>query len=202
MGKHNNSKLRRAIAVDAAKLMYQGSEKEYFTAKRKASRRYGVNFKYQPQDLPSNSEIKDQVQLLAEMFEGENRYFRLTAMRYQALEIMKILRRFHPKLIGSVLKGHIRKGSDIDIHVFSDSIYDITMLLEGEGYWCEVERKRVIKHNEERVFTHVHLDVDGQDIEITVYEADKKNFPFKSSITQDIMETATIDELEELLESG
>jgi predicted nucleotidyltransferase len=202
MGKQSNDKLRKAIAVDAAKLMYEGAEKEYFSAKRKAARRYGVKFKYQPQDLPSNREIKDQVQLLAEMFEGENRYLRLTAMRYQALEIMKILKSFHPKLIGSVLKGSIRKGSDIDIHVFSDSLYGITMLLEDEGYPCEVERKKVIKHNQEREFVHVHLDIDGQDIEITVYSADKKNFRFISSVTKDIMETANITELERLLEEA
>ena len=31
---------------------------------------------------------------------------------------MRLLRPFRPRLIGSVMTGHVRKGSDIDIHVF------------------------------------------------------------------------------------
>ncbi len=68
-----NEKLRRAIAVDAAALMYEGAESEYFTAKRKAARRHGVNARYQPKDLPSNREIREEILKLAGMFEGEGR---------------------------------------------------------------------------------------------------------------------------------
>ena len=36
-----DERLRRVVAIEAAKLMYEGKEKEYFTAKRKVARRYG-----------------------------------------------------------------------------------------------------------------------------------------------------------------
>ena len=62
----------------AARLMYAREESEYFTAKRKAARRFGVDCRYHPGDLPSNRETRDQVQHLAEMYEGDQRLEKLT----------------------------------------------------------------------------------------------------------------------------
>src|ERR671935_695976 len=126
-------KLRQAIAFEAARLMYERIESEYYTAKRKAAKRLcrrGVK----PEDLPSNAEIRDQIQLFARIHEGDKRTQHLREMRLQALKLMRLLRQFRPRLIGSVMTGHVRKGSDIDIHLFSDSVGLITDLLEQEGY--------------------------------------------------------------------
>ena len=46
-----NSKLRKNIALEAAKLMYDEVETEYFTAKRKAAKRRGVDYGYNLSDL-------------------------------------------------------------------------------------------------------------------------------------------------------
>jgi len=197
MKKKKNFKLRQTVAVNAAKLMYYGEEKEYFAAKRKAARNLGHKNEYY--NLPSNKEIKDQILEMAEIFEGEERLERLGFMRCQALIVMKILHHFHPKLIGSVLKGHIREGSDIDIHAFSDSASAISMMLEDEQFECETERKKVIKHNIMREFVHVYTELEDCPVEITIYPRKQKNFPFKSSITRDVMERASISELEELI---
>ncbi|MEM1108686.1 MAG: tRNA adenylyltransferase, partial [Planctomycetota bacterium] len=62
----SDPKLRQAIAAHAAMLMYTRDESEYFTAKRKAAKRLGVNFKHCPQDLPSNAEIRERLRTLAE----------------------------------------------------------------------------------------------------------------------------------------
>ena len=66
----NKSKLRRQIAWEAARLMYSRQESEYFTAKKKAAQQICKGW-VKPADLPSNVEIRDQIQLLARMFEGE-----------------------------------------------------------------------------------------------------------------------------------
>src|SRR5213080_1377538 len=126
-------KLRQAIALEAARLMYERLESEYFTAKRKAAKRLcrgGVK----PGDLPSNAEIRDQIQVFARIHEGERRTENLRDMRLQALRLMRLLRTFRPRLIGSVMTGHVRKGSDIDVHVFTDSVGLVTDLLEQEGF--------------------------------------------------------------------
>src|SRR5438128_11811062 len=164
-----NVKLRQAIALEAARLMYERVESEYYTAKRKAAKRLcrrGVK----PEDLPSNAEIRDQIQVFARIHEGAKRTQHLRDMRLEALRLMRLLRAFRPRLIGSVMTGHVRKGSDIDIHVFTDSPGLITDLLEQEGYQHDLERKQVVKHNEARVITHIHIHARYNDA-LTVYHA-------------------------------
>ena len=119
-------------------------------------------------------------------------------MRLHALRLMRVLCRFRPRLIGSVMTGHVRKGSDIDLHLFSDHIEPVTAALEEEGLQYEVERKQVVKHGESRVFTHVHV-FDVFNFELTVYAEDKAHYVFKSSITGKPIERASTRELEELI---
>ena len=193
-----NTKLRQSIALEAARLMYERVESEYYTAKRKAARRLcrgGVK----PEDLPSNAEIRDQIQTFARMHEGDRRNRHLREMRLEALRLMRLLRRFRPRLIGSVMTGHVRKGSDIDIHVFSDSPALVAETLEQEGFQHDIERKTITKFNETRTFTHLH--VYGRfNFELTVYPEDKAHYVFKSSITGKPIERASVRELEELLQ--
>jgi len=193
----SDARLRHAIAFEAARLMYGRVESEYFTAKRKAAKRL-CRGPIKPADLPSNSEIRDLVQSFARVHEGEARTANLKAMRLEALRLMRVLRRFRPRLIGSVMTGHIRKGSDIDIHAFCDGVELLTGLLENEGYQLDVERKQVVKHNEARVFTHIHVH-DRFNFELTVYPEDKAHYVFKSSITGKAIERASVRELEELI---
>ena len=152
----SNAKLRQAIALEAARLMYERVESEYYTAKRKAAKRV-CRQQVKPEDLPSNAEIREQIQLFARIHEGEKRTQHLREMRLDALRLMRVLRPFRPRLIGSVMTGHVRKGSDIDLHLFTDSVGLVTDLLEQEGYQYDVERKQIVKHGEARVFTHVHV---------------------------------------------
>src|SRR3984893_5658619 len=190
-------KLRQAIALEAARLMYERVESEYFTAKRKAAKRL-CRGTVKPSDLPSNAEIREQIQLFARIHEGEKRTVHLKDMRLAALAMMRLLRPFKPRLIGSVMTGHIRKGSDIDIHVFTNSAGLVTDILENEGYQYDLERKAIVKFQESRVFTHIHV-FDRFNFELTVYDEDKAHYVFKSSITGKAIERASIAELEELM---
>jgi hypothetical protein len=193
-----DTKLRQAIALEAARLMYERVESEYFTAKRKAARRL-CRGAVKPSDLPSNAEIRDQIQLFARLHEGDKRTAHLKDMRLAALHMMRLLRQFKPRLIGSVMTGHIRKGSDIDLHVFTNSAGLAADILENEGYQFDVERKAITKFNESRVFTHIHV-YDRFNFELTVYDEDKAHYVFKSSITGKAIDRASIAELEELLQ--
>src|SRR5262245_18818334 len=193
----SDAKLRQAIALEAARLMYERVESEYYTAKRKAARRL-CRQQIKPSDLPSNAEIREQIQVFARLHEGEARTRDLREMRLEALRMMHVHRAFRPRLIGSVMTGHVRKGSDIDLHLFCDSPALITDLLEQHGCQFDLERKQVLKHGESRVFTHIHVH-DRFNFELTVYPEDKAHYVFKSSITGKAIERASIRELEEFL---
>jgi hypothetical protein len=193
-----DAKLRQAIALEAARLMYQRLETEYYTAKRKAAKQL-CRGSIKPKDLPSNSEIRDQIQVFARIHEGEKRNRHLREMRLEALRLMRILRPFRPRLIGSVMTGHVRKGSDIDIHVFVDAVGLLLDVLEREGFSFDVERKQIVKFKETRTFTHVHI-FDRFNFELTVYAEDQAHYIFRSSIDGKPIERASIRELEELLQ--
>jgi hypothetical protein len=191
------SKLRQQIAWEAARLMYQRQESEYYRAKRKAAERLCQGWA-KPADLPSNAEIRDQVQLLARLHEGDARTANLRAMRLAALAMMERLERFRPRLIGSVLTGHVRAGSDVDIHVFADSAESVAHALEQHGLPYEIQRKLVRKHGESATFTHVHVTAEFR-FELTVYATDQAHYVFKSSITGKPIERASIAELRQFL---
>ncbi|MEM6798016.1 MAG: tRNA adenylyltransferase, partial [Planctomycetota bacterium] len=199
-----NTKLRRQIAYEAARLMYERQESEYFRAKMKAARKLGLAGRgrgrgwAKPADLPSNAEIRDQVQVFARLYEGEQRTPNLQAMRLAALRMLRLLAPLRPRLIGSVLTGHVRQGSDIDLHVFSDSLEAVTHLLDGEALAYEVERKQVRKQGQQQTFRHVHVRGEWP-FELTVYADRDAHYVFKSSITGKAIERASAKQLEQLL---
>lgn len=193
-----NEKLRCQIAFEAARLMYQRHESEYYRAKMKAARKICRGW-VKTSELPSNTEIRDEILRFAALYEGDSRTEKLREMRVAALCMMRLLKRWRPRLIGSVLTGFIRQGSDIDIHVFTDSADSISAALDDHGMNYELERKQVRKHNEERTFTHIHVR-DRFDIELTVYPANKAHYVFKSSITGKAIERASISQLEQFLD--
>jgi predicted HD phosphohydrolase len=67
-----SEKLRRQIACEAARLIYVRQESEYYRAKLKAARQI-VGGWVKHGELPTNREIRDEIQALARMFEGERR---------------------------------------------------------------------------------------------------------------------------------
>ena len=66
-----DARIRQQIAILAARLMYERTESEYYTAKRKAARQLGLDYRFHPHDLPSNAEIRDHIQSLANLYEGD-----------------------------------------------------------------------------------------------------------------------------------
>jgi len=119
--------LKRRVAREAATLLYFGAEKEYKQAKEKAAQTLGSNF------LPSNLEVALELDKIAEENEGEKRKARLIEMRQEALDVMRLLSAFCPVLIGSVWRGTIKQGSDIDIAVYTDNPDSVLLALKAGG---------------------------------------------------------------------
>ena len=119
-------------------------------------------------------------------------------MRLEALRMMRIL-------AGLPTPAHRQHhdrprppGSDIDLHVFSDSVESVAAVSTSRDSPTRSERKQVRKHGEERIFVHIHVN-DRFPFELTIYAGDKAHYVFKSSITGKAIERASIAELEQLL---
>ncbi len=132
---------KRRVAREAATLLYFGAEKEYKQAKTRAAETLGTHF------LPSNFEVALELDKVAEENEGEGRRERLIEMRKEALDVMRVLSEFCPVLIGSVWRGTIKQGSDIDIAVYTDAPDEAVSVLKAGGVkitrtqWTTVNKK-------------------------------------------------------------
>ena len=154
---------RGEVALEAARLLYAREHKEYFHAKREAARRLGTR------ELPTNREIHEELIRLSESLGGQDRVARLETMRRVALEHMRRLEAHEPRLVGSVLTGSIRQGSDIDIHLYTDDPLGVFDALDQADLVFEVETARARKRGEEVEFLHVLvLDPRGHTLELTV----------------------------------
>ena len=168
-----STRLRAQLAREAAHLMYHEGVKQYLDAKRLAARKLlgqssARQLRFRPHDLPSNGEIRAALLDLARLAEGPSRTRRLFAMRMIALETMADLDAFSPRLIGSVASGHVRCGSDIDLHVFSDVEDALPRALDRLGWAHRTEQVTIWKDGQLRAFTHVYVD-RAFPLELSVY---------------------------------
>jgi len=193
-----DSDLRCKTAKEAATLLYFGAEKEYKQAKLKAAKTIGTHF------LPTNLEVALELDKIAEAHEGPDRKERLIKMRKDALILMKILEEHNPRLIGSVWRGTIRRGSDIDIIVFHDVPDEIVNALEKSGVkisktgWTMVTKKG---KNAESF--HIYVETySKQTAEIVVRCLDEANRRRKCEVFGDELKGLNVQELERMLEEN
>ena len=78
-------------------------------------------------------------------------------MRIEALPSMRLLRVYRPRLIGSTLTGHVRPGSDIDIHVFADGESAFCGALDAEGGATTSNASKCASTAKSETFTHIHI---------------------------------------------
>ncbi|NPB01625.1 MAG: hypothetical protein GXO28_01780 [Methanopyri archaeon] len=104
--------VRKQVAREAARLLYEGVVDEYIDAKRLAAKRLGVG-----NIMPSNREVAVELDRIGDEVEGEKKLERLKRLREEALKVMEAIEDLDPRLIGSVWRGNIKRDSDIDIAV-------------------------------------------------------------------------------------
>lgn len=190
--------LKHQVAREAANLLYSGVEKEYKQAKVKAAKNFGVHF------LPSNLDVALELDKIAEENEGEERKERLIQMRQAALEIMKTLEVYRPVLIGSVWRGTIRRGSDIDISVYSDNPEEVVNSLKAKGMrilrtaWTTVN-----KHGATMESFHIYAETSSKySVEVVVRSCEESGKKRKCEIFGDEIKGLRTQELGKLLKDN
>lgn len=198
MVKNIDSDLRCKTAREAATLLYFGAEKEYKQAKIKAAKTLGVHF------LPTNLEVAVELDKIAEALEGPARKERLIQMRNEALKIMKTLNEYAPLLIGSVWRGTIRQGSDIDIAVYHDVPNKILYLLEKNGVKIsKTEWTITTKKGKPEESFHIYAETSSkQRAEIVVRSLEEAGRKRTCEIFGDELKGLSIQELERLLKEN
>lgn len=187
--------VKSKVAREAATLLYFGAEKEYKQAKLKAAETFGTHF------LPTNLEIAIELDRIAEEKEGSSRKEHLITMRKQALKIMKLLNAYCPLLIGSVWRGTIRYGSDIDIAVYAENTEEIIEILKtnkikiSKTSWTTVNKQGKTLSS----FNIKAQDTDRYTMEIVVRTPEEANIKRKCEVFGDQIKGLKTCDLEKIL---
>jgi predicted nucleotidyltransferase len=192
-----DSDVRCKVAREAATLLYFGAEKEYKQAKLKAAETLGVHF------LPSNLEVALELDKITEENEGQARKERLIQMRKEALKLMEILQEYGPILIGSVWRGTIRRGSDIDIAVYHDVPNEVLNILKKNGIKIsKTEWTTANKRGKTEASFHIQVETGEQMAELVVRSSEEAACKRKCEIFGDELKGLNIQELARLLEEN
>ena len=189
------SEQRARVAKEAARLLYTGASEEYKHAKEQAARGFGLT------SMPSNYEVAIELDLIAEEHEGEERERLLKTMREVAIVIMKDLVDYNPVLTGSVWRGTARRGSDIDINVYSSEPEDVESLLINKGYNVrESEEVKLVKGSRTIRSRHISIQLaEGPVAEVIVRPVEEMREEARCETYGDLKRGLKLPELEKLM---
>jgi len=189
--------LRRQVAKEAARLLYTRAAEEYKHAKETAARNLGV------ETLPSNHEVAVELDQLAVEIEGDGRRRLLVRMRELSVGIMEVLAEYDPVLRGSVWRGTARKGSDIDIDVYSDNPDVVAARLTSTGYEVASSESVVaVRSGRDIRSTHILISLEeGIQGEVVVRPVEEKDTFERCEIYGDMKRGLRLSELEKLMKT-
>jgi predicted nucleotidyltransferase len=190
--------LRNRVAREAALLLYTSQEKEYKQAKKRAAETLGARV------LPSNREVAEELDRIAEEREGASRKKLLLRMRREAKEIMEILEEFNPRLVGSVWRGTARQNSDIDILTFSQDPVQVLKQLQEHNFVAESsEWRSVTKEGRKEASFHIYLLISsGDDVEVVVRSPDCLGQPERCETYGDVKAGLNLEQLTRILKEN
>jgi predicted nucleotidyltransferase len=189
--------LRQAVAEEAARIMREQGVDDYFQAKRKAADRMGVT---DASILPRNTEIEAALVAHQRLFGADRHEAGLAQLRRSALEAMRLMADFEPRLVGPVLAGTASPHSEINLHLFSESPESVSLRLEERGVPHEVVERRV-RYERDRIVSYPALRfVAGrQTVDAVVFPLDGIRQAPCSPVDGKPMRRASAAEVEALL---
>lgn len=181
-------------------MMAEHGVRDFLFAKRKAAERFGV---VDGAVLPRNTEIEEALQEYQRLFGGEAHLESLQAQREVALDVMRRLEEFQPRLVGPVLHGTATSHDDVMLHIFADRAETVTFRLMDQGIPFEVGERRT-RLNPERVVQQpaLRLEIDGQPVEIVVFPLDGIRQAPVSPVDGKPMRRADLHEVESMVDAA
>lgn len=159
--------MRDQIIQQAARLLAEGLEVDYFAAKTKAAKKLGYRGQ---QDLPTNLEIENELKKYQSIFYSTTHPAVIKKKRLEALSAMQYLEQFEPRLVGSVLEGTATENSPIEIQLFVDSMKDVTFFMMDKKIPYEMgERQIRINKRESKQVPVIYFSAGEHDVNICVF---------------------------------
>jgi hypothetical protein len=192
--------MRQAIAREAARLMIEHGHEDYGFAKRKAAERFGVT---DLAVLPKNTEIEEALAEHQRLFGPEKHASALLEMRSVALEAMRLLEEFEPRLVGPLLSGTATAHNDITLHLFADTPETVAVRLIDRGIrHAFAERRFRTQGDEVTAYPAVRFAAGEHEVDATIFPKDEIRQAPPGPVDGRPMRRATVAEVEGLLQEG
>ena len=201
---HERDRLQRnrlRIAQEAARLITEHGIRDFHHAKLKAAERLRI---VDAQSLPHNSEVEQALREHQRLFLADSQPQWLHERRVAAVEAMRFLAAFEPRLLGAVLEGTADHHSPVCLHVFSDDADAVTRYLHDNGVPTEIEARHLRHHHpdDDQVDYPVLLFSAGElPFDLTVLPRDALRQSPRSAIDDRPIRRASLSQLQALLDA-
>lgn len=113
----SGSETSRDLVHECARIVCEEDVLDYRAAKLKAMQRLGLS----PRSaMPDNASIQAAVVEYQRIFGGQDYAERLIALRRAAVQAMKLLAEFNPRMVGAAISGAITAAHRVQVQVFVD----------------------------------------------------------------------------------
>lgn len=165
-------KARRLIAHEAARIIAEEGINDYLPAKNKAAARLGIA---NSRSLPRNEEIDQALEEYHRLYRSDTQPQHITRLRKLALEAMRFLEEFSPRLVGGALDGSASKYSPIVLYVYPETPEDvIKKLVEVRIPFKERSFSFNLGHRRGVTYPGLDFFVDGVRVELVVLPPELK----------------------------
>ncbi|MCG6869479.1 MAG: hypothetical protein LJE91_12355 [Gammaproteobacteria bacterium] len=162
-----SQRTRILIAQEAARLILDEGIRDFQLAKRKAAEHSGAGSGRG--SLPANEEIEQAILQHRELFFTEQDYLRERELWSAAIDAMRFLQDFSPRLVGPMLNGTAGRHAVISLHAFSDAAEDILLRLIDSRYRYSPVERRLRFRGEYRNYPGFVFSVSGEEVETLIF---------------------------------
>ncbi len=193
-----DKQMRARIAAEAARIMVEQGVTDFYAAKRKAAVRLGSP---DTRNMPRNVEVETAMSEYRRLFQSGSHPQRLRRLRKAAVEAMCFLEQFHPRLVGSVLRGTAGEFADVNLHVFAETPEDVRFFLRERNIPFE-ERDRRLRHFDNEMTTYPVYSFVAKNVrfDLTVFPLNGQRQAPLSPVDGKPMRRASAEVVEKLLE--
>tara|TARA_Y100000768_G_scaffold142629_1_gene106237 strand:+ start:764 stop:1369 length:606 start_codon:yes stop_codon:yes gene_type:complete len=167
LDKLKKKKLKKIIAQETAKIVASHGINNFSDAKYKAAKKLNAETLG---CLPSNYEIEKKLKEHYQLYTPKTHEYYIYQMREVAIEIMTLLIDFQTFVVGPVVSGTASYSSNINIHLTSDDVYEVTQILDrNEIKYRFLEKKIKFNKKVNKVFCGLSLLYRNMIIEIIIF---------------------------------
>lgn len=195
-----NQRMRQRIAEESARIMTEEGVNNFLLAKRKAAARLGAA---NTRNMPRNHEIEQALVAYQRLFRADTQPAHLQTLRHTAIQAMRLLERFEPRLVGPVLSGTAGANAGVELHLFAESPEEVAFFLTDHQIPFVASTDRV------RAADGTYQDLPGfrfvagdTQIVITVFRRDGMRVAPLSPVDGKPMQRAPLKRVESLLHAS